>query len=193
MVKNVVLARAGWLTYLVAGLCCLATLLTQAGQNEWTQLFVLQWSLVAEGQWWRLFTPIFLHFPMWGSTILHLAFNVLWWIVVGGAVERFEGWGRLLGLLLVSALVSNVVAFWVYGAFFGGLSGVCYALVGYVGERALVVVRYKKVVDRNLLMVFVGMMVLGFTGILGAVANMAHLAGFFVGILWALGLKGLNK
>jgi membrane associated rhomboid family serine protease len=54
---------------------------------------------VANGDWWRLFTSMFLHYGP-----IHLAFNMLalWWF--GSAVELVLGRGRYLLLYVVSGL-----------------------------------------------------------------------------------------
>ena len=61
--------------------------------------------LVANGDWWRLFTAPFLHYGP-----IHLAFNMLalWWF--GAAVEQVLGRGRYLLLYLVSGLAGSAGA-----------------------------------------------------------------------------------
>lgn len=70
------------------------------GTNNW--IFdegYLAGPLVADGDWWRLFTSMFLHYGPF-----HLAFNMLalWWF--GSAVELVLGRGRYLLLYIVSGL-----------------------------------------------------------------------------------------
>ena len=77
------------------------------------------------GQYWRLVTPVFLHFG-W----LHIAFNCLWLWELGGRVERVMGHVNMLLLFLAIAVVSNVCQFVFGGAgLFGGMSGVVYGLM----------------------------------------------------------------
>jgi membrane associated rhomboid family serine protease len=66
---------------------------------------VLFGPFVADGEWWRLFTAMFLHYGP-----LHLAFNMLalWWF--GAAVEQVLGRGRYLLLYLVSGLAGSTGA-----------------------------------------------------------------------------------
>ncbi len=82
---------------------------------------------LAAGQWWRLITPIFVHFG-----ILHLAMNSMWYWELGRRIENRQGALMLLGLTLVFAVVSNVAQY-TYGgpSIFGGLSGVLYGLLGH--------------------------------------------------------------
>ena len=144
------------------------------------------------GQLWRLVTPIFIH-----RDPIHLRFNLSWLLTLGGAVEARWGTGRLLGLVLVSAVVSNVAEYYldlqlyapVLGLFDvgagnpmgGGLSGVVYALFGLVWGR-------QKGGDPgvgfppNTIFLMVGWLLLCVTGTLGAVGNVAHATGLLLGL-----------
>jgi membrane associated rhomboid family serine protease len=66
---------------------------------------VLFGPFVAAGDWWRLFTSMFLHYGP-----IHLAFNMLalWWF--GAAVEGVLGRGRYLLLYIVSGLAGSAGA-----------------------------------------------------------------------------------
>jgi membrane associated rhomboid family serine protease len=73
--------------------------------NEIYRDGVLYGPAVANGDWWRLFTAMFLHYGP-----IHLAFNMLalWWF--GAAVEQVLGRGRYLLLYLVSGLAGSAGA-----------------------------------------------------------------------------------
>ena len=84
-------------------------------------------------EFWRYFTHALMHF-----SLMHILFNLLWWWYLGGAVEKRLGSGKLIVITLISALLSGYVQQKFSGPWFGGLSGVVYALMGYVwlrGER----------------------------------------------------------
>jgi len=82
---------------------------------------------MASGQWWRLVTPMLIHFG-----ILHLAMNGMWYWELGRRIEVRQGSINLLGLTLLFSLVSNYAQY-AYGgpSLFGGLSGVLYGLLGH--------------------------------------------------------------
>ena len=60
---------------------------------------------VADGEWWRLFTAMFLHY---GPFHLGLNMLALWWF--GAAVEQVLGRGRYLLLYIVSGLAGSAGA-----------------------------------------------------------------------------------
>ncbi|GAB4523044.1 MAG: hypothetical protein Fur0018_05520 [Anaerolineales bacterium] len=62
---------------------------------------------IAQGQWWRLVTPIFLH-----GSILHIGFNMYALYVIGPVLERFWGWRRFLGLYFLAGVAGNVFSLW---------------------------------------------------------------------------------
>jgi len=85
---------------------------------------------VQHGQVWRLFTPALLH-----AHLLHIGFNLLWFIYLGRHIEYRIGAGRTLLLVVLSAIVSNVAQYIMTGPLFYGLSGVAVALAGFVWMR----------------------------------------------------------
>lgn len=86
--------------------------------------------LVLAGQWWRLVTPIFLHFGL-----LHLIFNCLWLLQLGPLLEQTFGRSRFLLLYLTSGVAGFLVSI-AYriasghgGGIGGGASGVVFGLI----------------------------------------------------------------
>lgn len=85
------------------------------------------------GEVWRLLTPTFLHFGP-----LHVAFNLSMLYLLGTSIERRKGPWRLLLLVLVSAIASNLGQYlYTRSPLFGGISGVNLALFGYVWMKGL--------------------------------------------------------
>lgn len=88
------------------------------------------------GQVWRLITPIFMH----GSPA-HLVMNLLMLFQLGALVETRKGSRLLLGLVLATALASNVGQY-VMGYYsrdltpFLGISGVVFGILGYAWMKS---------------------------------------------------------
>lgn len=143
-------------------------------------------TMLASGQWWRLITPIFMHFGL-----MHLIFNLMWVWVLGGRLEAVQGSRRTLLIIVVAGVLSNLAQFWFNpDTLFGGASGVIYAYLGYMWlwdrrhpERPLSV-------TPGLMLFMVGWMVFCMTDLADSlgfhVANEAHLGGLLVGLLLAL-------
>ena len=80
-----------------------------------------------ENQWWRLLTPMFLHF-----SFAHLAFNCLWIYVLGEKIERIDGQLIFILIIIFTGISSNLLQYlWTSSSLFGGLSGVIYGMLGY--------------------------------------------------------------
>lgn len=176
--------RAGWVTRGVAIVCVLVYLGLNADfPAVFGALHFPAGITVAavQGQWWRLLTPALLHF-----SLLHIAFNLLWWWELGGLVERFQSSWRLLALTLVIAMVSNAAQFLAYGPQFGGLSAVIYGLLGYLWLYPLADPQAPFRLRGGIVIFMVGWLALGYTGIFDAlfgiaISNNGHLAGLLVG------------
>ncbi|MBG58518.1 MAG: rhomboid family intramembrane serine protease [Porticoccus sp.] len=86
---------------------------------------------LGRGEYWRLVTPVFLHFG-----IFHLAFNGLWLWELGRRIETLAGSLHMLMIVLLMAIASNLGQYlWSGPALFGGMSGVVYGLLGYIWIR----------------------------------------------------------
>lgn len=142
---------------------------------------------ILSGQVWRLVTPIFLHF-----SLLHIVFNLWWMAMLGMLIEIRKGTGRFLVLVLVSAVLSNLTEYFymdqVIGKYylFGGLSGVVYALFGYVWMKGESDPEAGLRINSSTVLLMLGWLVFCFTGMLGPVANGAHLGGLAVGMVFGL-------
>ncbi len=135
-----------------------------------------------DGQYWRLITPVFLHFG-W----LHIVFNSLWMWELGAKVERVVGLLNMALLFLVIALVSNTSQFIFGGAgIFGGMSGVVYGLLGFSWVAPLFQPQWRIKPLPTLMLFMIGWLVVCMVGLVqvlgfGAIANAAHLGGLLCG------------
>ncbi len=149
---------------------------------------------ILSGQVWRLITPIFIHFG-----IIHLFFNMLWIADMGRQIERQRGSWRLAGLVLVAAVVSNVlehlfdlgldvsgIVHFAPGGFAGGMSGVVYALFGFVWMRSRYAPEQGMGISQQVIVILMIWLVVCMIGWM-PIANMAHFSGLVVGLIagWA--------
>ena len=133
---------------------------------------------IREGQIWRLVTPIFLH-----GGALHLIFNMYWLYILGTQVEVLKGTVRFGLIVLAIAVISNLAQFFIgKSPNFFGMSGVVYGILGYIWIKQ----QYEPAAGFQLqsftfffLIIF---MVIGFLGIIGGIANWAHLGGLLTGM-----------
>ena len=152
----------------------------------YVSMFSFEQTYYENSHWWRLITPMFIHF-----SFAHLAFNCLWIYILGEKIEKIDGSFVFFCLVIFSAIFSNSLQFfWSNSSLFGGLSGVIYALIGFcmVNEMDSPYGRYD--IPPGLYLFMIIWLVLGFLGIVemfgfGAVANFAHLGGLISGIIFA--------
>jgi GlpG protein len=174
-------AKGGWVTHSVVTLCLLVFASFNLGYAEPVYYF-LQFpdSLsVSSAEVWRWFTPALMHF-----SLMHIAFNVLWWWMLGGLLERHFGRLFLLAFMLLTGVVSNYAQFVVSGSNqFGGLSGVVYALIGFCWVQGKLRPAGGIGLNDRLFGFAVIWLILGYTDILWMnIANTAHLSGLLAGL-----------
>jgi membrane associated rhomboid family serine protease len=134
---------------------------------------------VAEGEYYRLLTSIFLHYG-----IFHLLLNMYALWIVGGALEPLLGRVRFLALYLLSGLGGGVATylFASMGSISAGASGAVFGLFAafYITMRRL---------GRDTSMITV-ILIINFviTFLVPNISVWGHLGGFLVGGLIALGL-----
>lgn len=159
--KNVVEMRGRWgtpgslgggaprrcpLVMLIAAASILVAILTDAGASKSSDVMLGllfadprawmvggdMWSSVANGEVWRLITPIFIHFG-W----IHLLMNLFIFWDFGGQIENRRGSVLFVLLVVALAIASNCgqaleMDLRERVGRFGGLSGVGYGLFGYL-------------------------------------------------------------
>ncbi|WP_153445563.1 rhomboid family intramembrane serine protease GlpG [Vibrio algicola] len=176
-IMAMVKAKAGPLTLAIMAICCAIYALQFLGFGQ-PILQALHFPASPSQEWqiWRWVSHAFLHF-----SVAHIAFNLLWCWQFGGDIEKKLGSGKLLQIFLVSAALSGAAQYWVGGANFGGLSGVIYALMGYLWIVGWRLPEKGVSVPRPLVIFMLVWLVLGFIQPVMAIANSAHLAGLLSG------------
>ncbi|MEM9409657.1 MAG: rhomboid family intramembrane serine protease [Planctomycetota bacterium] len=154
---------------------------------------------VLGGEFWRLVTPIFIHFGPF-----HIVFNMYWLFVLGGQIENRYGAMRYAILILVAAVFSNLlqatVPYDVGGSppvnttaylvnMFGGMSGVNYALFGFILMKMTYDRSSRLYLSQSTVFLLLGWLIFCLTPVYGElfpgerVANWAHVIGMLVGVI----------
>jgi len=149
-------------------------------------------AVLLEGEYWRMFTAIFLH-----AGIVHLAVNMwsLWQL--GGLCERLMGRNAYLALYILSGLAGNILSIAVNPSVLGvGASGAIFGIAGAL-VAILKFVRLNAPPERvksmwNNLVVVIGVnLFIGWNSV--RIDNMAHVGGLVCGLVIAFFLsKNMN-
>ncbi|WP_087020505.1 rhomboid family intramembrane serine protease GlpG [Thaumasiovibrio subtropicus] len=181
---NMIKQGAGPFTLLIMLLCSGIYILSSW---QWQQpIFQLLHFPVNASQWgevWRWVSHAVMHF-----STTHIIFNLLWWWILGGKIEKIQGSGRLMLLFMVSAVLSGLGQFLVTDAFFGGLSGVVYALMGYCWWLGWLLPERGIQLEKHYVGFMLLWIVLGYIQPFIGIANTAHL----VGLMSGCGLAALS-
>lgn len=144
------------------------------------------------GQYWRLFTAMFLH-----SGIQHLLNNMLVLLVLGTTIEPEIGKIRYLVIYLLGGVAGNIVSCWFYlrggtNVVSVGASGAIFAVMGAV---IWVIIRNKgRVANLSLFQMLVMLAISLYFGFVATnVANTAHIGGLIAGFLLAVILYRKRK
>lgn len=139
------------------------------------------------GEIWRLLTPAFLHF-----SFLHVLFNSMWMWELGRRLEFLLGKFWYFIFFLTTAIAANIAQYlWSGSSLFGGMSGVVYALVGFIMVSHRLVPHPLTAVAPGVLTFMLAWLAFCSTGLLdrfigGGVANAAHIGGLAAGVVFAL-------
>ena len=183
-VRTVAVARSPVTVAIIA--VCVAFFVAQLFYPPLTRRLASFQPAIAQGQWWRLLTPMLLHAP---GTFLHILFNmyVLW--IYGPDVEEAYGKIRYLAMFLIAGFTGSAASYALgpcptLGV---GASGAIFGIVG-----GLLVYLYNR--RRS---TFVASYLRGVTGLvainlaigffLPGIDYLAHLGGLAGGMLLGLG------
>ena len=138
---------------------------------------------VAHGEYYRLFTAMFMHYG-----VLHLLMNMYALWILGRTLEAFLGPARFLALYLVAGLGGNVAAYvFQPGALSAGASTAIFGLFA----ALFLVLRKLGLSTASVVPVIVINLVFTFT--IKGISIYGHLGGFVVGGLIAAGLAYAPK
>jgi len=134
--------------------------------------------LIAGGEYWRLFTSMFLHIGL-----MHVVFNGYALIVLGTELERILGWKRFVTIFILSGLFGSLASYALSSSLSAGASG---AIFGLIGALAAFFLRHRQQLGTwgrrrlaNIAFLLVINLFFGFTR--PGIDNMAHLGGLVSG------------
>lgn len=140
---------------------------------------------IANGEWWRLVTPILLH-----AGFMHLLFNMFALFVFGPELEQIIGRMRFLTLYLLSGIFANIATFFIHDYDYShvGASGAIFGLFGAYGA----LVYYTKNSLPQLRQIILPIIIISvvMTFVQPNINITAHLVGLLVGFL--IGLSYFN-
>lgn len=141
--------------------------------------------ILEKGEYYRLFTCMFLHFG-----IEHLLNNMLILLVIGGRMERTIGKLRFLLIYILGGLGGNIISlfFEMKNMDYGVSAGASGAVFAVMGALIYVVLRHKGRVEdlstKQIVFMSVLSLYFGFTST--GVDNAAHVGGLLVGAFLAV-------
>lgn len=150
---------------------------------------MLQWGAnfapnTIRGEWWRLFTSMFLHFG-----ILHLLMNMYALAYIGALLEPLIGKVTFLLVYLIAGIAASTCSLWWYDfTIAAGASGAIFGMYGVF--IALLLAGYTNIKDRKAILtsmlIFVGFNLLN--GFKEGIDNAAHIGGLLSGLIIGLTL-----
>jgi GlpG protein len=110
----------------------------------------------------------------------------MWWLRdLGSMIEARQSTLQLALLVLVTTAGSNLGEYWFgHTAVFGGMSGVLYALLGYIWMRGKFDPGSGLFLHPSTVTMMLIWLVVCYTGYIGPIANAAHLVGLAIGMAW---------
>ncbi len=136
---------------------------------------------VFKGEWWRLFSAMFLHGGM-----THLLMNMFSLYLIGRGVEMYFDTKSYLSIYLFSGLLGGLVSLYIHPVSVGvGASGAIFGLFGALAGFFLVhrerIQEHSKAFMKDFGIIIVINIVLGLS--IPSIDMSAHIAGLFVGFI----------
>lgn len=138
---------------------------------------------IAQGQYWRLFTPIFLH-----SGLMHAVFNSFSLVLFGPALEQMLGKTKFLIAYFGAGLAGNLATFILgpsdYWYLYVGASG---AIFGLFGIYLFMIAFRKQLIGRSDAQIVLTIFIIGLlmTFVRSNINEYAHIFGFIGGFILA--------
>lgn len=168
-------------TFFLTALCISIYLLQLMGANQ----EILNFShypadIQQKNDFWRYLSHTLVHLSH-----LHILFNLTWWWIFGGAIEQQLGSSKIISIYIIAGIISGIIQNYFSGYAFFGLSGVVYAVLGYV----FIVNKFTQHNQFNIPSGFLTMLIVGITfgfisPLIGVnMGNAAHITGLVIGLI----------
>lgn len=138
--------------------------------------------LVAEGEWWRLFTASFIHIGFF-----HIMFNMYFFYSLGPVFERLFGSMNFLIIYLIAGIFGNLLSF-AFGSPYTVSAGASTSLYGMLGLAIGLMATYRDdEIIRSFGASFISVVVINviYSLLAPGVGIYGHLGGFVAGFLLA--------
>ncbi|HAS75029.1 MAG TPA: hypothetical protein DCS67_12865, partial [Clostridiales bacterium UBA8960] len=163
----------------------LTQIVTSIAENGLLRLGAKVNALIGLGEFWRLFTAMFLH-----ADLMHLIFNMMALFILGRDIERFFGKKKFLVIYFISGLIGSGASYLFIDSVSVGASGAIFGLMGAnLFLYKLNPLVYKRIYGTDLLILIGVNIVIGF--IRPNIDMAGHIGGLIGGfvIASALGLS----
>lgn len=156
------------------------TLLPGIGTILWNYGIQVNY-LVLTGEWWRIFSAIFLH-----AGFMHVLFNMFSLYLFGPELEKIAGKARFATIYLMSGIIGNVATYLFYDSSYAslGASGAVFGIFGAFGALVYYT-RHTMPMLRKLILPIIVISVI-MTFLQSKVNVYAHLGGLVTGFILGL-------
>ena len=136
---------------------------------------------ISEGQWWRLFTPIFLH-----QSFTHLLFNGFSLAIFGPTLEKYLGSFKFVLFFLATGFIANIATFFLNPLTYihVGASGALFGILGFFLYIALYRKNDLSATEMNTIYTLTGIAVI-MTFIQPNINIVGHISGLLAGLALA--------
>lgn len=137
---------------------------------------------VAQGELWRLVTPIFMHVSPG-----HFIFNSFSLVLFGPALERLLGRWRFIPVYLLTGILANVATYYIGGLGYSPHLGASGAIFGLFGIYLYMSIYRKDLIDRDNSQLVKTIIIIGLimTFVNSGINIYAHIFGFVAGVALA--------
>ena len=203
------LIRFRWpsITFSIVAINAVIAFITLAFPSAFNYLYSempLTTNALADGQWWRFITYMFIHAPAYGVGILHILFNMITLAIFGKGIEYAFGKLQFLIFYILSGVVAGLTLFfelWLRGKFSHAypqqepmlIMGASGAIMAIIGAYALLkphmriyilFIPYPLKIRTALIGFLILSFILLFLPWLSFIGHSAHIGGALFGLAW---------